>query len=361
VCPPPELAAHPQARVGSAGAFPEQRHLHPTTPASPRARRAPGDCPGDGGQEDPSTAPEPGSPRVSPLVNELLVAAVGGSPVGFPQQSSRDAGGAQTGPLGRNPRCCLRAPGRKSRTGCAHPPGEHPTGTRLRVPIMARVDKLNWELVVKNHQFAPRCWSRSSLPNQFKAHQAEPSASPSHQPSTDLQTPGHCGQSLGTPHGQPGEQGSTHSPRAGELGATGVTGKGQGSHLADFPAVLPEHEVGGPGHLPHGQLLGAAQGAGCHLPQGHADVVDGQQDLLLLGRGQAHGPGWGERLEGSPGGSAHTMPQPQVPWCSPCWNDKLARPFRSCLPTRSGFSGEIKHGEDQAPRSIGASRVGLQG
>lgn len=54
-----------------------------------------------------------------------------------------------------------------------------------------------------------------------------------------------------------------------------MTGKGQSSHLADFPAVLPKHEVSVSGHLPHRQLLRAVQGAG-HLPQGHADVVDGE-------------------------------------------------------------------------------------
>lgn len=211
--------------------------------------------------------------------------------------------------------------------------------------IVAQVGKPTWELVVKTPQLVPRCHIQTSLPGQFKAHRAVPSASPSPKPSTDLHPPGRCRQG---------------SPRAGEQGATGVTGKGQGSHLADFPAVLPEHEVGVSGHLPHHQLLRAAQGAGRHLPQGHADVVDGEQDLLVLERRKACGPGAGRGARRLPGGSAHTTSQSRVPWCSPYRNDKPAQPLGSSPPTCSGFSGEIKQGEDQALQSIHTSQAGQE-
>lgn len=137
-----------------------------------------------------------------------------------------------------------------------------------------------------------------------------------------------------------------------QTGSCGVMGKGRCSHLADAPAVLPEHKLSVPDHLPHRCLLGAPQSTARRVPQRHADVVDGLQDPLVLGGRRESRQGWGSMAQ-----PTHDVPQP---WSSPCQSGTPARPDCSSLPPRSGFSADIKQGVHQTPQSTAAFHVGQE-
>lgn len=115
--PPPRLAAHTPRHIHGQGRrtgwvcrYLSRPEAPPALTSKPQAGLAPPRCPRrwQGGRQHGARAGELSlrCPGVSPLVNELLAAAVG-DPPGNPQQSPGDVGGVQTSPLGRNPSSCL--------------------------------------------------------------------------------------------------------------------------------------------------------------------------------------------------------------------------------------------------------------